>query len=110
MADTTLTTLIELEKLIAKRVQSGDESSYTKKLVSKGLPKITKKLGEEAAEVIIAALVEDNAALEGELADLLYHMLVLMQVKGISLHDVTQVLKARLGTSGLEEKANRLKS
>jgi phosphoribosyl-ATP pyrophosphohydrolase len=100
-------TLERLASLIADRALSGGETSYTRKLLDKGVPKIAKKLGEEAVEVVIAALEEDDEALKGEFADLLYHMLVLLQAKGLSLDDVARVLEARLGRSGLEEKAAR---
>ena len=103
----TLSTLLALEALIAERAQSGDDTSYTKTLLNKGLGTITKKLGEEATEVVIAALTQDDKALKGELADLVYHMLVLMQAKGVKLEDVAAVLQERFGISGIAEKASR---
>lgn len=102
-----MSVLQRLADLIAERVVTGDETSYTRKLVDKGLPKIAKKLGEEAVEVVIAAMEDDREALKGELADLLYHLLVLLQVKGITLDEIGEVLETRLGQSGLEEKAGR---
>lgn len=103
----TLNTLLALEALIAERAQAGDDTSYTKTLLNKGLGTITKKLGEEATEVVIAALTQDDKALKGELADLVYHMLVLMQAKGLKLEDVAAVLQERFGISGIAEKAGR---
>ena len=101
------TGLDRLAAIIAQRAVSESEISYTRKLIDKGLPKICKKLGEEAVEVVIAALAEERPALVGEIADLLYHLLVLMQVKGISLDEVGCVLEARMSQSGLEEKLLR---
>lgn len=99
--------LDRLEALIAERARTGDATSYTAKLVAGGPNRIAKKLGEEAVEVVIAALAEDDAALAGEAADLLYHLIVLLGARGLSLADVAAVLETRLGRSGLEEKAAR---
>lgn len=99
--------LDRLEALIAERARTGDATSYTAKLVAGGPKRIAKKLGEEAVEVVIAALAEDDAALAGEAADLLYHLIVLLGARGLSLADVAAVLETRLGRSGLEEKAAR---
>lgn len=96
-----------LAAIIAERAAHGGESSYTRKLLDKGLPKICKKLGEEAVEVAIAALVEDRKALVGEIADLVYHLLVLMQAKGVTLDEVGDIIEGRMTQSGLEEKASR---
>lgn len=96
-----------LASTIAERAIAGGENSYTRKLLDKGLPKICKKLGEEAVEVVIAALEGEREALKGELADLIYHMLVLMQATNVTLDEVGSVLDARMGRSGLEEKAAR---
>ncbi len=73
------------------------------------MPKIARKLGEEATETIIAALSEDSDALAGEAADLVYHLLVLLAARGLSLDDVAAVLDRRHGVSGLAEKAARTK-
>jgi len=81
--------------------------SYTAKLLSQGTPKIAKKLGEEAVETVVAALAEGNPALIGESADLLYHLLVLWQDRGIAPEDVWRALEARMGVSGIAEKAAR---
>lgn len=105
--EVTRSGLDKLALLIAERAASGGDSSYTRKLIDKGLPKICKKLGEEAVEVVIAALAEDRPALVGEIADLLYHLLVLMQVKGVTLEEIGAVLEGRMAQSGLEEKASR---
>jgi phosphoribosyl-ATP pyrophosphohydrolase len=100
-------TFERLAELISERAQSGGDASYTRKLIDKGLPKICKKLGEEAVEVVVAALAEDREALKAELADLVYHMLVLCEATGVGLDEVALVLNARFGRSGVEEKASR---
>lgn len=100
-------TMERLAEIIAERARSGDESSYTRKLIERGLPQVCKKLGEEATEVVVAALAQDRAALVGEVADLLYHLLVLLEASDIELAEVGAVLEGRMGRSGLEEKASR---
>ena len=99
-----------LERLFAvieSRKGDDPESSYTAKLFAKGLKKITQKLGEESAETMVAALVEDDEALAGESADLLYHLLVLWAARGVKPEQVWAKLAEREGVSGLEEKAAR---
>ncbi len=100
-------TLQRLEATIAARRAADPDSSYVAKLNAKGLPKIAQKLGEEATETVIAALVEDNAALVGEAADLLFHLMVLLNAKDIPLTSVLAELDRREGTSGIAEKASR---
>lgn len=84
-----------LENTIEERKQSNSDASYTSSLFKKGLPKIAQKVGEEATEVIIAALLEDEEAFKGECADLLFHFLVLLKAKNMCLEDVLEVLKGR---------------
>lgn len=103
MADT----LLRLEHTIRARRTADPSTSYVAKLTAKGRGKIAQKLGEEATETIIAALSEDDAALTGEAADLLFHLLVLLADRGVALADVLAVLDAREGLSGLAEKAAR---
>jgi phosphoribosyl-ATP pyrophosphohydrolase len=103
----TGSTFERLAVIIAERAKSGDATSYTRKLLDKGVAKICKKFGEEAVEVVVAALAEDREALKGELADMMYHYLVLLQAKGITLHEVAEIIDGRMGRSGLEEKAAR---
>ena len=80
--------LHDLEKIIAQRADSGDSSSWTVKLMGKGIEKAAEKLGEEAIESVIAAVAQDKDALRNEAADLLYHLLVVLKMKGISVDDV----------------------
>lgn len=100
-------TLARLEATIAARRSASPESSYVAKLNAKGLPKICEKVGEEATETVIAALSGNDADLTGEAADLLFHLIVLLQAKGIALADVLAELDRREGVSGIDEKAAR---
>ena len=87
--------LFQLEKLIAQRQQEMPEGSYTTYLFEKGVDKILKKVGEEAAEVIIAAKNRDYSELTWESADLLFHLMVLLKEQNVPLADVISVLKER---------------
>lgn len=87
--------LFQLEKLIAERQQKMPEGSYTTYLFEKGIDKILKKVGEEAAEVIIAAKNRDFSELTWESADLLFHLMVLLKEQNVPLADVISVLKER---------------
>lgn len=87
--------LAELERRIAARRTADPQASYSRRLMDKGLPKVAQKVGEEAVETVIAALAEDRTALCNESADLLYHLLVLLQCKDVALAEVIAVLKQR---------------
>jgi phosphoribosyl-ATP pyrophosphohydrolase len=100
-------TLADLAAIIATRARSGDAGSYTAKLVSGGIDKAAKKLGEEGVEAALAAVAGDRAALTAEAADLLYHLLVVLEARGVPLADVMAELKRRTAQSGLAEKAGR---
>ncbi len=102
-----MSTLERLEQTIAERRTASPDESYVAKLSAKGLPKIAQKLGEEATEAVIAAVSGSNEELVGESADLLFHLLVLLNAKGVSLDHVLAELDRREGLSGLEEKASR---
>jgi phosphoribosyl-ATP pyrophosphohydrolase len=104
MADDILS---QLGRIIAARRTSSGDTSYTRQLLDGGPAKCAKKLGEEAAETIIAAVSQDDAALKNEAADLLYHLLVLLEARNIALADVYTILKERMSQSGLAEKAAR---
>ncbi|AOH57069.1 bifunctional phosphoribosyl-AMP cyclohydrolase/phosphoribosyl-ATP pyrophosphatase [Peribacillus muralis] len=93
--ETNVMFLTELEQLIAKRKAEMPEGSYTTYLFEKGVDKILKKVGEEAAEVIIAAKNRDAEELSMESADLLYHLFVLLQEQELPFQAVLDVLKAR---------------
>jgi phosphoribosyl-ATP pyrophosphohydrolase len=100
-------TLESLAKIIAKRGQAGGERSYTRKLLDEGPAKAAKKLGEEAVETAIAAVSGDKDALIAESADLLYHLLVVLEARGVALSDVYAELERRTARSGLDEKESR---
>jgi phosphoribosyl-ATP pyrophosphohydrolase len=100
-------TLARLEATIAARRSADPSSSYVARLHAKGLGKISQKLGEEAVETVIAALSEDRDSLVGEAADLLFHLMVLLGAKDVSLAEVLGELDRREGTSGIAEKAAR---
>lgn len=102
-----MSTLKRLEKTIAARRAASPETSYVAKLNARGLPKIAQKVGEEATEAVIAALSGSNEELVGESADLLFHLLVLLNAKGVGLDHVLAELDRREGLSGLDEKASR---
>ncbi|WP_019243005.1 MULTISPECIES: bifunctional phosphoribosyl-AMP cyclohydrolase/phosphoribosyl-ATP diphosphatase HisIE [Bacillus] len=87
--------LYELEELISQREQERPEGSYTTYLFEKGVDKILKKVGEEAAEVIIAAKNRNHDELKWESADLLFHLFVLLKEQNLSLSTVISVLKER---------------
>ena len=87
--------LCELTALIKQRATDDDTASYTTKLLQQGVDRIAKKVGEEAGEVIIAAKNADPIELSNEVADLLYHVMLLLQNQSMSLSDVCQVLNAR---------------
>ena len=103
MADT----LDRLAATIASRRTAAPGSSYVAALLAKGTPKIAQKLGEEAVETVIAALSGDGKAVVGEAADLLFHLLVLLEATGVPLAAVLAELDRRDGVSGLDEKAGR---
>lgn len=102
-------TLLQLAQTIAARRDSAADKSYTRQLLDAGPAKCAKKFGEEAIETVIAATGESDEALIAESADLLYHLLVVLEVRGISLGDVYHVLEKRMSQSGLAEKASRVK-
>ena len=105
MDETTL--LSRLEATIAARRAGDPDASYVARLNAKGRGKMAQKVGEEATEVVIAALTGSPEALVGEAADLLFHLLVLMGDCGVSLAQVTAELERREGVSGIAEKASR---
>jgi len=102
-------TLHDLEQRVKERASAsaGAEVSYTRKLLDRGIAHCAKKLGEEAIETVLAAVGEDRERLIAEAADLVYHLVVVLQARGVALAEVEAALAARTGQSGLEEKASR---
>ena len=94
-------------QVILDRKANPSERSYTASLMAKGVYKILKKVGEEAAELIIAGKGGDRGEIVYEAADLFFHALVLLGFSGIPLDEVYAELRRRFGTSGIEEKESR---
>jgi phosphoribosyl-ATP pyrophosphohydrolase len=101
--------LEQLAATIRARRAAAPDSSYSRQLLDAGPVACAKKLGEEAIETVIAGSSESDEALKAEAADLLYHLLVLLESRGVAISDVLQVLERRGGVSGLKEKADRAK-
>ncbi len=87
----------DLDTLIARRAVELPAGSYTTKLFESGIKRIAQKVGEEGLETALAAVVEDDDALLGEASDLIYHLIVLLRARGLSLDDVKRTLAARRG-------------
>jgi phosphoribosyl-ATP pyrophosphohydrolase len=100
-------TLAKLAALVYSRRGDTSGKSYTSQLLTAGTERCAKKFGEEAVEAVIAALSQDDKALRAEAADVLYHLIVLLESRSIAFADVLMVLEGRMGTSGLDEKAAR---
>ena len=100
-------TIYDLVATIDARAASGGEASYTRKLLDKGAEHCAKKFGEEAVETVIAAVENNREHLIAESADVLFHLLVLLKSRGVTLEDVESALAQRTSMSGLEEKAAR---
>lgn len=102
-----MTPLQTLAATIEARKGADPEASWTAKLLAKGPEKCAEKFGEEAVEAIIEAVRGDPARLTAEAADVLYHLLVMLAARGVTLAEVEAELARRHGTSGLAEKAAR---
>jgi len=100
-------TLHDLAARVHERAGASAETSYTRKLLDGGVKHCAKKLGEEAVETVLAAVGEDRDRVVAEAADLLYHLLVVLEARDIRLGEVEAALAQRVGMSGLEEKAAR---
>ena len=99
--------LTRLAATIEARKTADPESSWTAKLLAKGPEKCAEKFGEEAVEAIIEAVKGDKAKLTSEAADVLYHLLVMLAARDVTLAQVLAELEKRAGTSGIAEKAAR---
>ena len=87
--------LYQLQEIIAQRIENDADNSYTNKLHKKGINKVAQKLGEEAVELIIEAKDDNEDLFKGEAADLLYHFMILLKMKGFLLEDIEDVLMKR---------------
>ncbi len=87
--------LSTLQSVIVSRLQDKPESSYTAKLAARGELAVAQKVGEEGVELALAAVAQDGRRVKEEAADLLYHLLLLLAVKGLSLEDVVAELRHR---------------
>jgi phosphoribosyl-ATP pyrophosphohydrolase len=100
-------TLDDLAAIVAARARSTAEASYTRSLLDAGPARAAKKLGEEAVELVIAAMEGEPRAIVAESADVLYHLVVVLEQHGVALADVLAELERRTARSGHEEKASR---
>jgi phosphoribosyl-ATP pyrophosphohydrolase len=102
-------TLEQLNERVLARAKADPAESYTAKLLSEGVERCAKKLGEEAVEAAIAATAKDKKGVVTESADVIYHLLVLLKASGVTLDEVMASLERRTVQTGLEEKASRSK-
>ncbi len=100
-------TLADLERIVAERAKASPSESWTAKLIAAGPEKTAKKLAEEGIELALAAVSQDDAAVIAESADVLYHLMVVLRLRGLALDDVMRELQRRTAQSGLAEKAAR---
>ncbi len=100
-------TLADLADRVHERARASAKDSYTRALIDKGVDHCAKKLGEEAIETVMAAVQQNKERLVAEAADLLYHLLVVMEARGVTLAQVEAELGKRTAKSGHEEKASR---
>ena len=99
--------LERLDLTIQRKTTESPNQSHTAKLLKKGTEKCAEKFGEEAIELIVASVKKKKKEIVGEAADTLYHMLVLLRSKNISINEVMTELASREGISGIEEKRQR---
>jgi len=102
-----LACLAELSGTIDQRAGADPETSYTAQLLAGGLLKCAQKVAEEGSELALAIAAQDDIAVAEEASDLIYHMLVGLRAKGVSLDQLAECLIRRQGLSGLTEKARR---
>jgi|UniRef100_A0A7J2U5T6 phosphoribosyl-ATP pyrophosphohydrolase len=88
--------LLQLYNIIIDRINKRPQGSYTAQLIERGRGYIARKVGEEAVEVIVSSLAESKERFVEEVADLLYHLLVLMAVNGVNINDVCDELRRRM--------------
>jgi phosphoribosyl-ATP pyrophosphohydrolase/phosphoribosyl-AMP cyclohydrolase len=91
----TLEFLQQLESVIRKRINDGGEGSYTFKLAQSGIRRVAQKVGEEGVELALAGVSGDDEEVVQEAADLIYHLIVLLELRGLSMADVSKALQVR---------------
>ena len=101
--------LADLVRRIAERRTASPETSYTARLLHQGVEKCAKKFGDEAVELALAAVLADPSRIRAETADVLYHLLVLLDICDVPLGEVMKELSDRMRMGGLDEKASRRK-
>ena len=99
--------LERLDLTIQRKITESPNKSHTAKLLKKGTEKCAEKFGEEAIELIVASVKKKKKEIIGEAADTLYHMIVLLRSKNISINEILTELASREGISGIEEKRKR---
>lgn len=99
--------LAELIEIVAERKQTAASTSYTAKLLSGGVERCAKKFGEEAIEIVLAAMAAEKTHIRSEAADVFYHLVVLLEACGVRFEDVMDELAVRMNQSGLDEKSSR---
>nr|WP_306264535.1 phosphoribosyl-ATP diphosphatase [Pararhizobium sp. IMCC3301] len=99
--------LSDLQTIIEERSTAGVEASYTARLLDKGVLKCAEKFGEEAVELALAAVAQEQADVANEAADVLYHLMVVLRARGVELAQIMAILEQRTAQSGLAEKAGR---
>ncbi len=87
--------LIQLQSIIKDRAKNPSNESYTSQLIESGIDRVLRKVGEESAELIIASKNHDSLEIKNEAADLVYHLLVLLEMEGLSFSDVVATLEQR---------------
>ena len=102
--------LDRLFAVVESRKKADPSSSYTAKLMQRGVPKVAQKVGEEAVEAVIEAVLDRKSKLAAESADLLYHLTVLWAMAGLTPEDIWEALADREGKSGLELKAAKARA
>jgi phosphoribosyl-ATP pyrophosphohydrolase len=100
-------TLDRLAATVRSRRAATGDTSYTRQLLDAGVATCARKFGEESIELVIAALGTDAGAITSEAADVLYHLLVVLEARGVDFADVLLALDKRMPASGLQEKAAR---
>jgi len=100
-------TLDDLAETIARRAEADAGRSYTRGLLDRGAAHCARKFGEEAIELAIAAVAQNEDAVRAEAADVLYHLLVVLHARGVAFQSVMSELQSRTRQSGHQEKASR---